>query len=452
MTDGVASLLAGTRLEIIPGATAAGLAAGALLPLLGLWVVLQRVVFLGVTLAQVAAAGVALGLFLHLPPLACGAALCAALVLWFTRGRRAAGAGAGIGATGDATLGAAFCAASAMALLFVSRSPVELDQVHHVLHGNLIYADPADVRLTLSALLAGLVVTAVCIRPMLFCAFDPETAAALGLSPRRWMFLLFGVLAVVLSVSTRTTGSLLSFALLILPPLAALPFGRGLLGTAVLSSLLGVVGTLAGLLLAVGADLHLESSITLGVFAMLPLGHAWGRHPLLGAATAAALLAALLAVTAERPGHDHTSTLGRGGHVETASPYELVVHLEHGHREGREVVVDWSFDLHRLGHDVAHGDGTGAGAGSGAGPGAGRPAALPPAFWLVLSAGGETHELPLVADTAALSPGPVARRGQARFAVTGEAPSITGQVWSGPLDGLDSLPVDHAHVQACAVD
>ena len=38
---------------------------GALLPPLGLWIVLQRVVFLGVTLAQVAAAGVALGLLLH---------------------------------------------------------------------------------------------------------------------------------------------------------------------------------------------------------------------------------------------------------------------------------------------------------------------------------------------------------------------------------------------------
>ena len=32
-----------------------------LLPLLGVWVVLQRVVFLGITLAQVAAAGVVVG-------------------------------------------------------------------------------------------------------------------------------------------------------------------------------------------------------------------------------------------------------------------------------------------------------------------------------------------------------------------------------------------------------
>lgn len=429
MSEWIAQALAGTRLEIIPGATAAGLAAGALLPLLGLWVVLQRVVFLGVTLAQVAAAGVALGLFLHLSPLVCGALLCAAMVLWFTRGRRAAGAGLGIGAAGDATLGAAFCAASALALLFVSRSPVELDQVHHVLHGNLIYADPGDVTLTVVALLAGLVVTGLCLRPMLFCAFDPETAAALGLSTRRWMFLLFGVLAVVLSVATRTTGSLLSFALLILPPLAALPFGRGLLGTALLSSALGLLGTLAGLLLAVGADLHVESSITLGVFAMLPLGHAWGRHPALGVATAAALLAALLAVTAEQPGHDHESTLARGGHAEISLPYELVVHLSHAHQEGGELVVDWDLDLHRRAHD----------------------AELPPAFWLVLSAGGTTHDLPLVADTSALGPGASARRGQARFAVAGDAERITGQVWSGPLDGLDSLPVGHAHVQACPV-
>ena len=78
-------LLDGTPLAVIAEASAAALVAGALLPILGMWVVLQRVVFLGITLSQVAAAGVALGLLLDLPPLPLGLLLCGGLVLLFTR-------------------------------------------------------------------------------------------------------------------------------------------------------------------------------------------------------------------------------------------------------------------------------------------------------------------------------------------------------------------------------
>ena len=63
------SWLEGTPFAAIPGALLGGLVAGTLMPLLGMWVVLQRVVFLGVTLAQLAAAGVALALVLDLPVL-----------------------------------------------------------------------------------------------------------------------------------------------------------------------------------------------------------------------------------------------------------------------------------------------------------------------------------------------------------------------------------------------
>jgi len=274
---------------LIPGASAAALLSGALLPPLGLWIVLQRVVFLGVTLAQVAAAGVALGLLLHLPALPLGLLLCAVAVAIFTGGFRG-----GVGTGGDRALGAAFCVASALALLFISRSPADLDQVDHVLHGNLIFATTADVRLMAVALLGGLAVSVVFLQRILFCAFDGETAAALGLRVQRWLMLLFGVLAVVLTLSMRTTGALLTFALLVLPPLAALQFQRGLRATFLLASGLGLAGALAGLIVAVSADLHLESSIVVTCFLLVPLARAWMASPPLALLLAAALAAVLV--------------------------------------------------------------------------------------------------------------------------------------------------------------
>jgi zinc transport system permease protein len=418
----VTDWLAGTPFEIIPGATLGGLIAGALLPLLGVWVVLQRVVFLGITLAQVAAAGVALGMLLDLPPLLCGFIVCLVMVAWFTRGGQAGG----IGTKGDAALGAAFCAASALALLFVSRSPVELDEVHHVLHGNLIYADSSDVILVSSVILGALVVTGLFFRRILFSAFDPEAAAALGLRPRRWMMLLFGVLAVVLAVSTRTTGSLLSFALLILPPLAALQLRRGLVGTFLLASALGLLGTAAGLWLAVSADLHLESSIAVCVFALLPLCWAFARHALAGVAVAAILVAAGLALSDHEAESRPTDLTPRM----VPTPYMLAVHLVHPRLDEGELTLDWTLDLHRKTHDEE----------------------LPDALWLVISAGGSTHEVKMAEDTASLSDQPEHRGGSVSFAVTGEVTAVTGQVWSGPLSGLDSLPIDHAHVHGCRLE
>jgi zinc transport system permease protein len=407
--------LEGTPFGVIPWACAAAQLAGAGLPLLGTWIVLQRVVFLGVTLAQVAAAGVALGLLLHLPVLPLGLLLGAVAIVLFTRPRGALG--------GDAALGAGFCLASALALLFISRSPADLDQVSHVLHGNLIFAEVRDVLLLGGALVVGVALVLACYRPMLFCSFDPETAAALGLRVRGWRLLLFGVLAAVLTAGMRTTGSLLTFALLILPPLAALQLRRGMAGTLLLSSLLGVLAAAAGLLAAVRADLHLESAIVVTAFLLLPLARAWRVSPLLALALAAALAAAVPLLAPEvvaAPGSRHQ-------HGEEAEPYHFDVHLSARAAGSGQAELSWVLVVHR--DDPS-------------GP-------LPPALWLLVSAGPARAELALVADTSELGPGESFREGVTTLELPDAAQQITGQLWSGPSDGLDSLPVDHATVLGC---
>jgi ABC-type Mn2+/Zn2+ transport system permease subunit len=415
----MSELLAGTPLEVIPGATVAALIAGTLLPLLGMWVVLQRVVFLGIALSQVAAAGVALGLLFHLPPLFSGFVLCLLVVLFFTaRRRRSPGTG------GDSALGAAFCIASALALLFVSRSPAEMDQVEHVLYGNLIFASRADVNGIAVALVGGLVVLGLFFPRILLSTFDGETAAALGLRPRAWLLLLFGVLAVVLTFSMRTTGAVLTFALLILPPMAALRFGRGLRGSFALAALLGFLGTLAGLLLAVSADLHLESSIIVACFLLLPVARAWQVSPLLGVVLAGALvaLAPLLAPDESPPRTDQVP-------VTVAEPWHLDVHLSARRTSPHAVEVAWTLDVHWDDADVA----------------------LPPALWLTVSGEGVSSDRVLVPDTAVIEPGETLLSG--RF-VLDDAELLTrleGQLWTAPPTDLEALPVDGAAVLGCSV-
>lgn len=409
------SWLRGTPFELIPWAAAAALLAGALLPLLGAWIVMQRVVFLGVTLAQVAAAGVALGLLLHLPALPLGLALCALAIAALTG--RARGT-----MSGDAALGAGFCLASALALLFISRSPADLDQVSHVLHGNLLFALRADVLLLGGALLAGAAVTLACHRPLLLCSFDPETAAALGLRVRGWQLLLFGVLAVVLTLGMKTTGSLLTFALLLLPPLAALQLRRGMAATLALASLLGLLAAAGGLLAAVRADLHVESAIVVVACLLLPVARAWRASPWLGLLLAAALAALVPLVAPERPAapgqrHDHPA----------GEPWHLDVHLSAQPATAGRVRLSWSLDIHDLTGDEP----------------------LPRELWLVLSAGGPPQELRLVADTRTLHVGHHLVEGQVEVAVAEGARALSGQLWTGSLDDITAAPVPHSTVPDC---
>lgn len=423
------SWLAGTPFEIIPDATLGGLVAGAALPVLGVWVVLQRVVFLGVALAQVAAAGVALGLFLDVPPLPLGFALALLTAVPFTRADR----GRGRAAT-DARLGAAFCGASALALLFISRSPAEMDEVHHVLHGNLIYASRGDVLAMAVTALAGLLVVGLATPRILFSAFDRETARAMGMRPRAWLLLLFAVLAAVLTLSMRTTGSLLAFALLVLPPMTALPFARGMRSLFALSSALGVAGTACGLLVAIVADLHLESAVVVTLFALLVLGTLARVHPLLALAVAAAIVALVPRLApdeAGRPaeqGHGHEARIGsHASHPVLAEPYHLDLLLDvtavESLPDGRtRIAYAWTLELHR--HD--------------------REAALPPALWLVLLLDGHpADERVLVTDTAGLGQD-ATLRGDGEVMVDEPPREFATQLWTAPTRDVTAEPVRYS--------
>jgi ABC-type Mn2+/Zn2+ transport system permease subunit len=410
--------LDGTVLEAIPGAVEAGLLSGFILPWLGMWVVLLRVVFLGITLAQVAAAGVALGLVLGSPPLATGLALTLLVVFGVVR---ADGKQSSLAA--DSKLGAIFCVASALALLFVSRSPAELDEVQHLLHGNLIFAGDEAVRLTAITLVGAWVVLGLFFQKILLVGFDRETAQALGLSTKGWLMLLFTVLATVLTVSMRTTGSLLTFAMLVLPAMAALALRRGLIASFALASLLGGIGTLCGLLLAVHGDLHLESSITVCLAALLPLCAAWRRHWLLGLGVAAVALIAGWSLAEElvpqaTPGHLHHHQDLLSG--EFSQPWHVDVELSAKQpRPGEAIKVTWLLTVHRRLDDDT----------------------LPKELWILLTGDDIFHQHQLTDELAQLPEGTTTLSGSCLVPASGKPHRIEGQLWTGSMEDINTEPV-----------
>jgi hypothetical protein len=245
---------------------------------------------------------------------------------------------------------------------------------------------------------------------------------------RRWLLFLFSVLAVVLTLSMQTTGALLTFALLILPALAALQLRLGVRATFTAASLLGVVGALAGLAIAVRADLHVESSIVVATFLIVPLCRLARTSRLLALLACASLVAAVpwLGPADGPPGAVHADA--------DAHPAILVdVHLtarRDAAAPGR-VRVEWTLALR--GADARH---------------------LPPALWLIVTGDGGAppgvlSEQLLVADTLTLERGSSRAGGAFTLEHAAGTRRLEGQLWSGPSGALDALPVDGAVVIGC---
>ncbi|MDP3937501.1 MAG: metal ABC transporter permease [Deltaproteobacteria bacterium] len=260
------SLVADTfQLPFMRTALLAGCATGAACAVIGVYVVLNRMVFLGAALAQLSAAGIAFGFLLgiHATAPAIIFAVGGVVLLAFRRGASLI--------TTDALLGVVFAVAWAASILMVSRSAQGAEELNHMLQGNILTATHGDVRL-LSALLAVIILLHLLFaRRFVFVSFDAETARTIGLRTGLWRFLLYASLGVTIALTIHVVGILVVFALLVLPPIGGLLLGRRLQSVFAVSVLLALAGVFAGLLLSFHADLSSGAAIVacLGVLVLL---------------------------------------------------------------------------------------------------------------------------------------------------------------------------------------
>lgn len=377
-----------STLTLFAGSYAATVAMGLVCAYLGLFTVLRRIVFTGVALAQLAAAGVAGAFFLadspfvttHLPRVAdlagrfggtvgsLGLALLGALGLQARPMQKRV--------TPDALVGLAYIASSALAILLVWRSTRGLAELRNILAGEVLLSREGE--LTSLWLGLGLVVAvhAVLRRQFLLVAFDPEFAQALGLPERRYQLLFLGTLALAVGLSLKAGGLLLVFAFLVLPPVTGLLLGRGLTESTLVALGAAAGSSLLGFCAAIGLDLPVAPTVAAVQLVLLGLAAGARLHPRAGvavrwfvaAAAAVALLAVpatLIARAASRSSTDAASA-GRGGSAGTGAgagtatgggaggspasgPTQLPVaggHQEHGHEDG---------DLDRAIQTLAHG-------------------------------------------------------------------------------------------------
>jgi zinc/manganese transport system permease protein len=233
---------------------------------LGVHVVERGVIFVDLSLAQIAALGTTIAVLYGIEPHG-EAAYVVSLVFTFIgaavfstiRGRRAH-------IPQEAIIGICYAVASAAAILAMSKSTQQTEHLKEMLVGNILTVTWAEVAKT--AVLYGAIGLFHFIfrRKFLMISMNPEAAEAEGISTRLWDFLFYASFGFVVTSSVAIAGVLLVFCYLIVPSVGAMLYSDKV-GTR-----LAIGWTMGTLVSAVGVYLSLQIDLPTGATIVCTFG------------------------------------------------------------------------------------------------------------------------------------------------------------------------------------
>jgi ABC-type Mn2+/Zn2+ transport system permease subunit len=187
---------------------------GALCGLVGTYVVLRGMSYIGHGLSHAVFGGAAIAIALSMNPLvgAFAIGVVAAITINGVSRKRTIGADAAIGVITSALFAVGIAIVSVGSLSRLSDA---------LLFGNVLGVTVQDVLLVAAVAVASAIVVFVRYRPMLFSTFDPDVAEVSGVRTA-WIDLLLAlILASTITVTMRVVGVTMIAAMLVIPPVIA---------------------------------------------------------------------------------------------------------------------------------------------------------------------------------------------------------------------------------------
>ena len=223
---------------------------------LGLHVIAREVIFVDLSLAQMAALGTTVGLLVGVSPgsgkaqlfalgfVVIGAALFAA-TRTHEKGR----------VPQEAIIGIVYVVASAAALLVADKAPRGADAIKDVLVGTILWVTwPTISKLAVAYVMLGIALFALRKRFELI-SFDVAAAAAKGWKLRWWDFWFYLIFGVVITFSVPLGGVLLVFSFLVVPAVTAFLFTRTPVRLTMIAFGTGAIASALGLYVSYTGDL-----------------------------------------------------------------------------------------------------------------------------------------------------------------------------------------------------
>ncbi|GAA1980176.1 metal ABC transporter permease [Kitasatospora viridis] len=248
----------------------AGLIVAVVCAVVGWFMVLRRQAFAGHSLSVAAFPGASLAVLVGFSTTLGYFGFCIAAALVIAALRREGQEG---GAEESAATGTVQAFALACGYLFISLYKGLLEGPTALLFGDFLGITTGQVEILAVVGAAVLAVLAVIGRPLLFASLDPQVAAGRGVPVRLLGTVFLVLLAAATAEASQITGTLLVFALLVIPPATAQQLTARPGPSLLLSALLGLGACWAGLIAAYYQPYPLGFFVTGFAFAGLVLAH-----------------------------------------------------------------------------------------------------------------------------------------------------------------------------------
>ncbi len=238
------ALLVPFQYAFMQRAFVAALAVGLLCSVMGTYVVLRKLSFIGDGIAHASFAGIVIA-YIRGVDFYIGAAVVAvltALGIGFVHRRG--------NISLDTTIGVLFTGAFALGIFLMSQLKNYAVDLQSFLFGNILSVGPSDMLFIGGLSLAIAITVIILYRGLLYTSFDPVVAGASGMHVERIEYVLLVMLALTIIVALQSVGIILVAALLVTPAAAAYQLTSRFAPMMALASTLGVISTVGGLYLS----------------------------------------------------------------------------------------------------------------------------------------------------------------------------------------------------------
>jgi zinc/manganese transport system permease protein len=249
-------------LQFLAPAIAASLIIAGIHAYLGLHVVERGVIFVDLSLAQIASLGAAIAVWQGYDPhtapqiywMSLGFTMIGALIFAMVKGHEAR-------IPQEAIIGISYAVASAAVILAMSQATGEAEHLRDMLVGNILSVQWPDVWRTTAIYVVIAIFHFIFRKRFLEISVDPHGAAARGVSVRFWDFLFYASFGIVVTRSVAIAGVLLVFCYLIVPSVGGMLFSSRVGPRLAIGWVMGTVVSMLGMYVSVLFDLPTGAAI-----------------------------------------------------------------------------------------------------------------------------------------------------------------------------------------------
>jgi ABC-type Mn2+/Zn2+ transport system permease subunit len=210
--------------------------------IVGTFVILRGLAFIGDAIAHGVLPGIAAAILLGIPGVvgaAVGTIVMVSGVSLITLKSRL---------SSDTAIGLLFVGMLALGVIIVSRSTSFTGDLIRILFGEILGVSIQAILLQVVAAIIIVVVTVACSRPFLLLCFDAEQAQVSGFSSHLYHYIMLALIALTIVVSFQTVGTLLVFGMLLAPSGAGALLARRIGSMVIWSAIVGALSVYIGLL------------------------------------------------------------------------------------------------------------------------------------------------------------------------------------------------------------